>query len=155
MARKGHHSSNNAPNDLRKESRAPGQRQRRVGELLRHALMEVLERDLLRDPDLVGRPITVTEIRTSPDLRNATAFILPLGGGDSAPIIAALGRAAPFLRRELASKVQLRYMPALHFQPDPSFDEADHIETLLRSDAVARDLASGAKPDPDPDQDGA
>jgi len=118
----------------------PSQRQRRVGEEIRHALAWTIERGDLRDPALAGVPITVTEVRTSPDLKNATAFVTPLGGGEVAPIVDALRRAAPFLRHEIASRVQLKYVPRLSFEADTSFDEASHIDALLHSPDVLRDI---------------
>ena len=112
--------------------KAPSQRQLRVGEELRHALAEVLSRDELRDPVLSGVSITVSEVRASPDLRNATAFVMPLGGGDTATVLAALGRAAPFLRGRVARMVRLRYTPAFRFEADTTYDEASRIGALLR-----------------------
>ncbi|RAU21920.1 ribosome-binding factor A [Paramagnetospirillum kuznetsovii] len=120
--------------------KAPTQRQLRVGEELRHAIANVIERGEFRDPDLQGRPITVTEVRVSPDLRNATVFVVPLGGGDSTPILAGLKRAKSFLRHEISRSVQLRAVPDLAFQPDTSFDEASRIEDILRSPVVRRDI---------------
>ena len=126
----------------RTTGKAPGQRQLRVGEELRHALAEVLGRGELRDPALDGVSITVTEVRVSPDLRNATAFVTPLGGGDSATLVAALARAAPFLRGRIGRMVQLKFTPALGFEADSSFDEAGRIDALLRSPPVAHDLVA-------------
>jgi ribosome-binding factor A len=119
-------------------SKAPGQRPHRVGEEIRHALSEVLARGELRDPDLIDVSLTVSEVRISPDLRNATAFVVPLGGAmggqsrDMALLLAALRRAAPFLRGCLGRVVKLRNTPALSFQADTSFDEASKIDALLR-----------------------
>ncbi|GAB6052293.1 30S ribosome-binding factor RbfA [Magnetospira thiophila] len=124
----------------RGESRAPGQRQLRVGEEIRHALAWIMERGELRDPAFQGRVLTITEVRVSPDLRNATVFVVPLGGGDVRPLLEGLGRAQPFLRHELAKRVQLRTVPRLSFKEDDSFDEASHIDALLHSPEVARDL---------------
>lgn len=121
-------------------NKAPSQRQLRVGEELRHAIANVIERGEFRDPDLQDRPITVTEVRVGPDLRNATVFVVPLGGGDVAPILAGLKRAKAFLRHELSRAVQLRAVPDLWFQSDATFDEATRIENLLRSPEVRRDL---------------
>ncbi|MGY9105268.1 MAG: 30S ribosome-binding factor RbfA, partial [Alphaproteobacteria bacterium] len=90
-------------------------RQLRVGEELRHIIAEVIGRGDLRDPDLAGRSITVSEVRVSPDMRNATVFVLPLGGGDEDIIVAALERAAPYLRGEVGRKLQLKYLPQLSF----------------------------------------
>jgi ribosome-binding factor A len=120
--------------------KAPSQRQLRVGEELRHAIANVIERGEFRDPDLQGRGITVTEVRVSPDLRNATVFVVPLGGGDPTPILAGLKRAKAFLRHELSRAVQLRAVPDLWFQPDTTFDEASRIEDILRSPVVRRDI---------------
>lgn len=121
-------------------SRAPSQRQLRVGEEIRHALSAILLRGDIRDPDLKDASITVTEVRVSPDLRKATAFIVPLGGDRSPEILEALKRAAPFLRAQVSHAVRLRFAPLLSFQLDTSFDNADRISRLLRSDPVSRDL---------------
>jgi ribosome-binding factor A len=124
----------------------PSQRQLRVGEELRHIIARVIERDDFRDPDLVGRAITVTEVRVSPDLQNATVFVIPLGGGDCKPILVGLKRAKAYLRHEIGKAVQLRVVPNLSFEEDLSFDEASKIETLLRSPVVSRDLAATDTP---------
>ena len=113
------------------KSRAPSQRQLRVGELLREALTDTFQRAPIRDPILSGVAITVTGVRTAPDLKQARVFVMPLGGGDGAPIVEALGRAAPYLRTEVARRVNLRYAPALKFELDRSFDESSHIDELL------------------------
>jgi len=125
---------------MTRASKPPSQRQLRVGEELRHIIAGLIERGGFRDPDLQGRAITVTEVRVSPDLRNATVFIVPLGGGDSAPVLAGLKRAKSYLRHEIGQAVQLRSVPDLSFQADISFDEASRIDDLLRSPEVARDL---------------
>jgi ribosome-binding factor A len=125
---------------MSKGHKAPSQRQLRVGEELRHIIANIIERGDIRDPDLQGRAITVTEVRISPDLKNATVFVVPLGGGDTAPILKGLKRARPFLRHEIARSVDLRAVPDLSFEPDVSFDEASKIDALLRSPAVRRDL---------------
>ena len=125
-------------------AKAPSQRQLRVGEELRHALAQVLERGELHDPAVQDTPITVTEVRASPDLKNATVFVVPLGGDAEVTdrVLEGLGRAAPYLRRCLAEKVHLRHTPRLIFSADTSFDEAGRIDGLLRAPAVARDLDS-------------
>jgi len=119
----------------RKTQRQAGQRPLRVGEELRHALAQILERGELRDPDLAGQAVTVTEVRMSPDIRNATVFVAPLSGTEgarhSATVIAALERAVPFLRRRIAELVQLRYVPNLRIEPDTSFDYAERIGRKL------------------------
>ncbi len=118
---------------------APGMRSLRVGEEIRHALSAVFARGELRDPDLVGISITVTEVRVSPDLMRATAFVAPLGGGDVAAVVAALHRAAPFLRGQIVKAVKLRRAPELGFIPDTSFDYASRIDAALRQPTVRRD----------------
>jgi ribosome-binding factor A len=124
----------------RKKGHGPSQRQLRVGEALRHALADVLARGGLRDPELANLQATVTEVRMSPDLRAATAFIVPFGGGDAAALAKALNRAAGFFRARLAGSLDLRVAPTIRFTPDLSFDKADRIEELLHDPAVARDL---------------
>ncbi len=128
----------------KRNDRAPSQRQLRVGEEVRHALARILERGEVRDPTLAGQSITITEVRISPDLKNASAFVIPLGGlGDSQEIVDALNRIKPFLRHRLSQTVHLRSAPRLSFVADRSFDEASHINDLLHSPAVARDLNGG------------
>ena len=117
------------------------QRQLRVGELLRHVLVDILGRGELRDPDLAGASVTVTEVRVSPDLRNATAFVMPLGGNRTDEVVAALGRATPYLRRMIGQSLTMKHNPALSFVADRAFDEGARIESILRSPAVSRDLA--------------
>jgi ribosome-binding factor A len=128
----------------RRKSDGPGTRQLRVGELIRHALDEVLRRDEVQDPDVHGRSITITEVSLSPDLRNATVFAEPLGGGEVDRVIAGLNRSARFLSGRIARAVNLKYAPRLTFREDKTFDHADHIDGILRSDAVRRDLDDGA-----------
>lgn len=121
------------------------QRQLRVGEALRHALARVFERGALRDPALTGVAVTVTEVRVSPDLKQATAFVMPLGGEKLADVLAGLGRSAGFLRREIAKDVKLRHAPELDFEADNRFDHASRIDALLRRPEVERDLQPGAE----------
>ena len=113
-------------------ARGRSQRQLRVGEVIRHSLSAIIEREEFRDPVLSDASVTVTEVRVSPDLRNATAFIVPLGGEGTDEIIGALRHAAPFLRRKLGERVDLKRLPALSFEADSSFDYADRISDLLR-----------------------
>ena len=126
---------------MSKEHIPSGQRQLRVGEELRHALAWVLERGEVRDPVLAGIPVTVTEVKISPDLRRATVYVMPLGGGEQENVVAALGRAKGFLRRRIAGSVRLKFVPDLLFRIDRSFEEADRIARILREPSVARDLA--------------
>jgi ribosome-binding factor A len=123
----------------------PGQRQLRVGEEIRHALAHIFEREALRDPALANVRLTVTEVRPSADLRTARVYVVPLGGGDMKPILEGLNRVKPFLRREMAARVDFRFIPDLSFAADNSFDEAAHILTLLHKPEVARDLQSDLK----------
>jgi ribosome-binding factor A len=116
------------------------QRQLRVGEELRHALARLLRPGELHDPALFDANVTVTEVQLSPDLRNATAFVMPLGGGNITDIIAGLRRSAPYLKGQIARMVQLRRVPNLSFALDSAFDSADRIAAVLQSEAVARDL---------------
>jgi len=132
----------------RRDSRAPTQRQLRVGEELRHALAWIFEKEEMRDPSLNGVTITVTEVRISPDLKNATAFVTPLGGGDAGDVVSALNRASSFLRHRIAEKVRLRYVPRLSFLADASFDYAQRIDDLLHDPRVSRDLEPN-EPDPE------
>jgi ribosome-binding factor A len=128
-------------------SKAPSQRQLRVGEEIRHVLVRILGRGDLRDPVLSDANVTVTQVEVSPDLQNATAFVVPLGGGHGDEIAGALNRAAGYLRGQLGREIELRYTPRLVFAPDRSFDQADEVERLLRSPRVRRDLE---RSDPDP-----
>jgi ribosome-binding factor A len=119
------------------------QRRLRIGEELRHTLSGILRRGECRDPALRETSIAVTEVRFSPDLRNATVFVMPLGGTKATEIVAGLKRSTPFLKRLLAHEVALRYTPNLVFELDISFDQADRIAALLARPDVERDLCGG------------
>jgi ribosome-binding factor A len=123
-----------------RDKRPAGQRQLRVGEEIRHLLADLLERGNMRDPDLRDASITVTSVDVSPDLRNAIAFVIPLGGKDSERLIAALRRAAPWFRARVSEKAGLRSAPEIRFELDRTFDEADRIGAILRRPDVARDI---------------
>jgi len=125
--------------------RPASQRQLRVGEEIRHLLAQLLRPGELRDPALREANITVTEVRLSPDLRNATAFVMPLAGANAGEIMAGLRRSAPFLKARLARELDLRYVPNLVFALDHAFESAERIATLLASPTVERDL----HPDPE------
>ena len=118
----------------------PTQRQLRAGELIRHALTDILAREEFDDPALHGKSITITEVRISPDLKNATAFSAPLGGEDMAKTIEALNRVAGLLRGRLSREIDMRFTPILRFISDDSYDEARRIDQLLASERVRRDL---------------
>lgn len=118
----------------------PSQRQLRVGELVRRTLSDVLMRGDVHEPDLAGVSITVSEVRMSPDLRIATVYVLPLGGGDVRKIIKALARSAYELRRAVNKAVKLKFSPELRFLADETFDQMDHTREILAQDRVRRDL---------------
>ena len=122
------------------ESGQPSLRLLRVGESIRQVISEVLFRGDLHAPELDSLSVTVSEVRCSPDLRHATAFIMPLGGKDREESIAALNRLSGPIAREVGKRVRLKYTPRLRFRLDESFDEAGHIDAILRSPKVAQDL---------------
>lgn len=124
----------------RNETKGPSQRQLRAGELIRHALVDILAREAMRDPDLDGVLVSVTEVRPSPDLRSAKVYVAPLGGGDQTVVAAALNRASSFLRGRLGREIDMKFTPELHFHPDNSFDTASHVDELLSRPQVRRDL---------------
>lgn len=119
------------------------QRQLRVGELVRHAISELLTRGDVHDPVLESHMITVPEVRMSPDMRLATIYVMPLGGRDGKAVLDALEHNKKFLRGEIAHRINLKFAPDIRFRLDERFDEADRINKLLRSPAVARDLDHG------------
>ena len=119
---------------------APTQRQLRVAEEIRHVLAGIFLRNEFRDPDLATATITVTEVRVSPDLRRATAFVARLGRADVDALLPNLKRAAPYLRGQVAHALRLRVAPDLSFQPDHTLEEATKINRLLHAPEVARDL---------------
>jgi ribosome-binding factor A len=118
----------------------PSQRQLRVGEMLRHALSDILRRGDIRDDDLSGVSITVTQVKPSADMRHATVFVEPLGGKNGKQVVAALNRRRGFIRGEMGHMIELKFTPDLRFIEDESFAEAEKIETLLKSARVRRDL---------------
>jgi ribosome-binding factor A len=124
----------------RESKSSPSQRQLRAGELVRHALAEIFSRGEVHDPVLGTHMITVPEVRMSPDLRQATIYVMPLGGRDEKDVLAALERNKKFLRGEIARRVNLKFAPDIRFRMDERFDEAERIQKLLRTPAVQRDL---------------
>jgi ribosome-binding factor A len=116
------------------------QRQLRVGELVRHAIAEMLTRGDVHDPVIEGHLITVPEVRMSPDLRLATIYVMPMGGRDAEQVVAAFDRHKKFLRTEIAHRINLKFAPDIRFRVDDRFAEAERIERLLRSPEVKRDL---------------
>ena len=120
------------------------QRQLRVGELVRHAISEILAQGNVHDPVLEGHLVTVPEVRMSPDLKLATIYVMPLGGRDVGDVVAALERNKKFLRSEIAHRVKLKFAPDVRFRADERFDEAERIEKLLKTPAVQRDLGNNS-----------
>lgn len=133
MAKRGHHGQD-----------GPSQRQLRVGELIRRTLSDVLMRGDVHDPDLNRLSITVGEVRTSPDLRVATAYVLPLGGGDAEGALAALRRNRAELRRQVSRDLTLKFSPELRFAVDDTFDRMDRTRELFQRPEVRRDVDAAA-----------
>lgn len=124
----------------RDKGRGPSQRQLKVGELIRHALADVFSRGDVMDDVIARHSLTVPEVRMSPDLKIATCFVMPLGGGEAEEVVAHLEQHKRFLRGELARRVSLKFMPELRFKVDTSFQASARIDELLASPQVARDL---------------
>ena len=114
----------------------PSQRQLRVAEVIRHKLADIFARGDLHEADVAGAHLTVSEVRISPDLRHATVFVSKLGGGDMEPVLVGLKRARGFLRHEVGRALTSKFTPDLTFIEDTSFDEASHIQSILRQDPV-------------------
>ena len=124
----------------RAEPKGPTQRQLRAGELTRHALVEILREEEITDPAMDGVSVTVTEVRMSPDLRQATVFVEPLGGGQASAVVDALNRHVKFLRGRLGRAIDMKFTPALRFLHDESFNEAARMSRLFDDPRVRRDL---------------
>jgi ribosome-binding factor A len=118
-------------------------RRLRVGELVRHALADMLSRGEIHDPVIEGHMITVPEVRMSPDLRLATIYVMPLGGRDEAEVLAALEANKRYIRSEIARRVDLKFAPEIRIRIDERFAEAERISKLLQTPAVRRDLGDG------------
>ncbi|MFO1176474.1 MAG: 30S ribosome-binding factor RbfA [Paracoccaceae bacterium] len=129
------------------QGQGPSQRQLRVGELIRHTLSEVLARGDVHDPELQRFSITVGEVRASPDLKVATAFVLPLGGAGAEQALAALRRNKGELRRLVAKAMTLKFAPELRFQLDETFDRLDETRRLFADERVRRDVERGENGD--------
>jgi ribosome-binding factor A len=130
-------------------SSAPSQRALRAGELVRHAVAEILSRGDVHDPVLTKHVITVPEVRMTPDLRQATIYVMPLGGKDAEEVVAALERNKKFLRGEIAHRINLKFAPDIRFRVDERFAEAERIEKILRTPDVQRDLSKDSDKDRD------
>ena len=123
-----------------KGARAPSQRQLKVGELIRHALAEIFSRGDVMDDVIERHSLTVPEVRMSPDLKIATCYVMPLGGGEANEVVKHLEQHKRFLRGEVARRVNLKFMPELRFREDTTFEASSRIDALLASPQVARDL---------------
>ena len=126
--------------DRHKAPAGPTQRMLRVGELVRHALADLFARGEIEDEALDGKTITVPEVRMSPDLRLASAYVMPLGGEHAAEIVAALNAHQRFIRGRIAPAIDLKFAPEVRFFVDETFEEFGKIDAILRSDRVQRDL---------------
>lgn len=122
------------------KEKAPSQRMLRMGELVRHALAEIFSRGEVHDPVLETHVITIPEVAMTPDLRHATAYVMPLGGKDGRAVIDALNRNKKYMRGIVAKKINAKFSPDLHFRIDERFDRAEKIDKLLRQPEVQRDL---------------
>jgi ribosome-binding factor A len=129
-------------NPTKRRPSAPSQRQLKVGELIRHVLAEIFARGEIVDEVLSRYSLTVPEVRMAPDLKLATAYVMPLGGAGAEDVIAHLDKHRRFLRGEVAKRVSLKFMPELRFKIDTSFESSRRIDELLASPKVARDLGS-------------
>ncbi len=125
----------------------PSQRMLRVGELVRHALAAMFARGEIEDESLRGAVVTVPEVRMTPDLKLANAYVMPLGGAHAEEIVEALNRHRKFIRGRIAPQIDLKYAPEIRFFVDDTFEEAGRIDALLRSERVRRDLEDGADED--------
>lgn len=135
------------PRHHQKNAGASGasQRQLRVGEIVRHAVAELLAQGAVHDAALEGHIITVPEVKMSPDLKLATVYVMPLGGRDTEVVLKALAQNKPFIRSAVARRVNLKFAPDLRFRIDERFDEAERIEKLLRTPAVQRDIQTDSQ----------
>jgi len=129
----------------RRSKVGPSQRQLRAGELVRHALVEILRTEDFADPALAGVSVTLSQVKVSPDLKHAICFVEPLGGVHSAEVVAGLGRAAKLLRGKLGHAIEMKFTPTLKFVHDDSFDAAAHMNRLLDDPRVRRDIEAAGE----------
>ncbi len=132
--------SNRDKGSIPSKGKAPSQRQLKVGELIRHALAGIFSRGDLLDAVVTRHPLTVSEVRMSPDLKLATVFVMPLGGGEAREVVDHLEQHKRYLRGALAKRISMKFMPELRFKLDTSFEASRRIDELLASPEVARDL---------------
>ena len=131
----------------------PSQRQLRVSELIRHEMATLLQRGDIVDPVLETSVVTVPEVKMSPDLKLATIYVMPLGGGERESVVAALTKHKVEIRKIIARRVNLKFAPDVRFRIDETFDEASRIDRLLQSDKVKRDLGKNAPESDEADDD--
>jgi ribosome-binding factor A len=141
------HSMPRPTNAGRRTKLGPTQRQLRAGELIRHALVEILREADLADPALAEVSVTLSQVKISPDLKHAVCFVEPLGGVNAADVVAGLNRASKFLRGKLGHVIDMRFTPTLKFVRDDSFDAAAHMTRLLDDPRVRRDLVAREDPE--------
>lgn len=134
----------------RNAAKGPTQRQLRAGELIRHALVEILREEDLQDPALTGVSVTLTEVKMSPDLRHAVCFVEPLGGGHAEEVVSGLNRVARYLRGRLGREIDMKFTPDLRFVHDETFDAASRMNRLFDDPKVRQDIA---RPEADQDED--
>jgi len=126
-------------------SKTPNQRPLRVGEEMRRIIADIFIRSECRSPDLFDATITISEVRVAPDMKNATAFFMPLAGQDKEKLLKALKASSPEIRHLVSKRMKLRHTPKIHFSLDESFEVAQKIDSLLKSPEVARDLTKDEK----------
>jgi ribosome-binding factor A len=135
------------PSHQSRRAAGPSNRQLRAGELIRHALVEILHEEDLADPALADVSVTLSQVKVSPDLKHAICFVEPLGGTNSAEVVAGLNRASRFLRGKLGHIIDMRFTPSLKFVHDDSFDAAAHMNALLSDPRVRRDIEAPSEPE--------
>jgi ribosome-binding factor A len=135
------------PSQKSRRPAGPSQRQLRAGELIRHALVEILHEEDLADPALADVSVTLSQVKVSPDLKHAICFVEPLGGVNSPEVVAGLNRASRFLRGKLGHVIDMRFTPTLKFVHDDSFDAAAHMNALLSDPRVRRDIEAPLAPE--------
>ena len=128
----------------RNSAKGPSQRQLRVGEVIRHRISELLSRGEIHDDALARTIVTIPEVRMSSDLRLATVYVMPLGGGDAEKVVKVLANNQKFIRGAVARAVNLKFAPELRFVKDSSFDEGMRMDALLDSEQVRRDVEEGS-----------
>ncbi|WP_025897510.1 30S ribosome-binding factor RbfA [Sneathiella glossodoripedis] len=133
----------------KRSAKTASKRQLRVGEQLRHIISEVLAEGNIHDPDVSSTPVTVTEVQPSPDMRNATVYVVPLGGMNEEAVIKGLNRSAGFIQSEMGRQLSMKFTPRLAFKIDASFEYGDHIDSLIRKTSSERNQDQESETDSD------